>query len=199
MRGLAVIGAMAIAVAFACALYAAWVVRGGFAARDQPSAVETQVARLARRLAVSSKVRALANPLTVTPELLAHARAHWADHCAVCHANDGSGDTQLGRNLYPKAPDMRAPATQQLSDGELYDIIQNGVRLSGMPAWGEAGKHDDQGSWSLVALIRTLAKLTPGELQEMERMNPKSLHEWQEQQEEEEFLRGDAPLEKHQH
>ena len=69
-------------------------------------------------------------------------RAHFADHCASCHGNDGRGNTEMGRNLYPKAPDMRQSGTQHLSDGELYWIIENGVRLTGMPAWGDGSGND---------------------------------------------------------
>ena len=70
-------------------------------------------------------------------EVLADARAHWADHCAVCHANNGSGDTMYGKTMYPRPPDMRQKDTQEMSDGELYYTIKNGVRLSGMPAFGD--------------------------------------------------------------
>ena len=71
-----------------------------------------------------------------TEEAIAEGRAHFADHCASCHANDGSGDTEMGRGLYPRAPDMRLAATQNLEDHELFYIIENGIRLTGMPAWG---------------------------------------------------------------
>ena len=66
-----------------------------------------------------------------------------ADHCATCQANGGSGQTEIGQNLYPKAPDMRLPRTQNLRDGEIYYIINNGVRLTGMPAWGESHQAED--------------------------------------------------------
>lgn len=137
-----------------------------------------------------SHAKALHNPLPPTSEVLADGRAHWANHCASCHANDGSGDTQIGKNLYPKAPDMRAAATQGLTDGEVYYIIQNGIRLSGMPAWGELAVDDDKDSWACVTFIRHLPQLTPDELREMQKLNPKSPDEWREEQQEEEFLRG---------
>src|SRR6266852_794309 len=111
-------------------------VHRGFSARDQPSALETYVARIARRLAVPSRAKSEQNPFTASSELMAEARAHFADHCAICHANSGNGNTEIGQNLYPKAPDMRLPQTQNLTDGELYYTIHNGIRLTGMPAWG---------------------------------------------------------------
>lgn len=189
VRALAAIGGLAVVVAAAGGVYFVSMVRGGFSARDQPSALEVRLARATRSLGVPSRSKALPNPVKATPDVLAEARAHWADHCATCHANDGSGDTQIGKNLYPKAPDMRTAATQGLSDGELYYIIQNGIRLSGMPAWGER-VDDDKDSWALVAFVRHLPQLAPDELKEMQHMNPKSPDEWREEQEEEEFLRG---------
>src|SRR5262245_19367202 len=106
----------------------------GFSARNQPMAVETFGARRLRHLAVPRSARAAKNPMKATSEVLAEARAHFADHCAGCHANDGSGQTEIGQNLYPKAPDMRQSETQSLSDGELFYIIHNGIRFTGMPA-----------------------------------------------------------------
>lgn len=193
---LAAIGGGAISAALIGGIYFVTIVRDGFAARDKPSAIEARVARAARSLALPAHAKMLINPLNITPDVLAHARAHWADHCATCHANDGSGDTAIGRNLYPKAPDMRAADTQALTDGELYYVVQNGIRLSGMPAWGER-VDDDKDSWALVVLIRHLPKLEAEEILDMERMNPKSPDELREQQREEDFLHGtkDQPAE----
>jgi mono/diheme cytochrome c family protein len=98
------------------------------------------------------------NPFTASAELMAEAKAHFADHCAICHANNGNGNTEIGQNLYPKAPDMRLPQTQNLTDGELYYTIHNGIRLTGMPAWGTEEK--DQDSWKPVLFIRHLPQLT---------------------------------------
>jgi mono/diheme cytochrome c family protein len=166
--------------------------RRGFSARDNPSWMETLAARTTRGMAMPAQARRMKNPVPNTPENLAEARAHWADHCAICHANNGNGDTEIGRNLYPKPPDMRLAATQNLSDGELYSTINNGIRLTGMPAWGQAGQNDED-SWKLVHLIRHLPRLTPEEEQEMKRLNPKGPQERQEEKEEEEFLNQDQP------
>ncbi len=166
-------------------------IRHGFSAREQPSALETYMARTARRLAVPSGAKSEKNPLTASPELMVDGRGHFADHCAICHANNGSGNTEIGRNLYPKAPDMRLPLTQNLTDGELYYTIQNGIRLTGMPAWGTDEKDED--SWKLVLFIRHLPQLTPAEEREMEALNPKGPGEKQEEQEEEQFLNEGQP------
>lgn len=170
------------------------IISRGFSAREEPSAVEAIAARMVRRLAVPRRSRNLANPVYPSDEVFADARAHFADHCATCHANDGSGDTAIGRNLYPKAPDMRLEATQSLTDGELYAIIQDGIRLTGMPAWGKEGDENDEDSWKLVHLIRHFKDLTPEHLKEMQRLNPKSPDELEEERQEQEFLNGnDTP------
>jgi len=170
--------------------FGGWVeIRHGFSARGNPTTVEALVARRMRSMAMPGEAKKLKNPFSATPELLADARHHFADHCATCHGNDGSGNTQIGRNLYPKSPDMRLAATQNLSDGALYYIIHNGIRLTGMPAWGEEhGKDED--SWKLVLFIRHLPKLTPEEEKDMEQYNPRSAADRAEEQQEEEFLKG---------
>ncbi len=152
-------------------------VQRGFSARDQPTAVETFVARRLRHLAVPRRARREQNPVAVTPAVLMQARAHFADHCAICHANDGSGQTKIGQNLYPKAPDMRQSDTQSLSDGELFYIIHNGIRFTGMPAWGSGIPEEDVESWKLVHFIRHLPEIGQEELQEMGQLNPKPQHE----------------------
>ena len=186
---------MALGLALGLALAAAgglYLLRRGYSARARPSAMEEAIARRLRHLATPPGARSLANPVALTPEVLAEARAHFADHCAICHANDGSGETPIGQGLYPKAPDMRRRPTQELTDGELFYIIRNGVRFTGMPGWGTGPEHEDHDSWGLVHLVRHLPRLTPEELAEMKRLNPKGAHELAEEREAEEFLRGDA-------
>src|SRR3990172_3346704 len=88
-----------------------YVLHHGFSARDRPTVIEAYIARRVRRLAVPASARDAKNPVPLTPEVTVEGRAHFADHCATCHGNDGSGETEIGRNLYPKAPDMRLPGT----------------------------------------------------------------------------------------
>lgn len=166
----------------------------GFSARDEPTAVEAFVARRLRHLSVPRGAREAKNPVPSSLEILAEGREHFADHCASCHGNDGRGQTEIGRNLYPKAPDMWLPETQSLSDGELFYIIENGVRLTGMPAWGTGKPEDARDSWELVHFIRHLPKITPEELEEMKALNPKTHAELAEEAQMRRFLEGgEAP------
>lgn len=178
-----------VLIAAAAGVTAIVLPRDGFSARGEPMAVERVVARTARRFAVPRSGRDARNPLPFTPELWAESRAHFADHCAICHGNDGRGDTEIGRSLYPRAPDMTFADTQQLTDGELYWVIENGVRLTGMPAWGD-GNPNDPDTWKLVHFVRHLSEMTGDHLSEMEALNPKSRAEFEEELEDKRFLEG---------
>jgi mono/diheme cytochrome c family protein len=171
----------------------------GFSARAKPSGFERWVARQARSVALPADAKSRTNPLADSPEAMTDARAHWADHCAGCHSNNGSGEAETGKHMYPPAPDMRQANTQDLTDGELFYIIQNGIRLTGMPSWGSGTAHDEQDSWKLVRFIRQLPKLTSEEEREMETLNPRSPEELKEEKGERDFLNGDQPNEPKQH
>lgn len=163
----------------------------GLSTRTEPMPMEKALATTIRGQAIPSRYKTMKKPVAATPEVIHEGMAHWADHCATCHANNGSGDTMYGKTMYPRPPDMRQKDTQELSDGELYYTINNGVRLSGMPAFGDPGD-EDMDSWKLVSFIRHLPLLTDAEETEMQRLNPKSPDEIQEEKEEEDFLKGDV-------
>jgi mono/diheme cytochrome c family protein len=180
----AILGIVTVAVAV-------WFVAQGISARPDPSPLEVSVARAGRHLAIPASERSRRNPIPMTNESVRAGLEHWADHCAACHANDGSGDDpSIGGALYPRAPDMRLPATQDLTDGELFYIIENGVKLTGMPAWGTGSPENEQDSWHLVNFIRHLPQLTDDELAEMEDLNPRGPADWRALEQERQFLTG---------
>lgn len=187
-RGNIILLIVVIAIAL-MVLAAASILRGGLSSRATPGKMETMMARKVRHMAIPESARKQQNPVADTAENLRDARLHFADHCAICHSNDGSGDTMIGHNLYPKPPDLRREETQKLADGELFWIIENGVRFTGMPGFGgEHGSEND--SWKLVRFIRRLPKLSEDERMEMERNNPKGPEDREEEQEENDFLKG---------
>lgn len=96
----------------------------------------------------------------------------------------------MGRGLYPKVPDMRLARTQDLSDGALFYIMENGIRFTGMPAWGSGDASGEMASWHLVHFIRHLPELSEPELAEMESLNPVPPDEIRQRMVEEQFLEG---------
>jgi mono/diheme cytochrome c family protein len=171
MKSWKAVALILFALVVAAAGYGLVLVRRGFSALATPSAIEELAATTARKLAVPAAYRQLRNPIMPSTENIRAGMNHFSDHCATCHSNDGGGQTLFGKGLYPKPPDLRAPGTQNKSDGELYYTIQNGVRLSGMPAFSAA--HTSAQTWRLVLFIRHLPQITPQELNEMKALNPK--------------------------
>ncbi|GBL39425.1 hypothetical protein EMGBD2_06830 [Nitrospirota bacterium] len=162
----------------------------GFSAKTEPQAIEIFLARQIRHLAIPIEQRNTPNPVALSPDLLQEGLAHFADHCAGCHANDGSGQTPIGKNVYPKAPDLRLPDTQSMSDGELFWVIHNGIRFTAMPAWGEGDPAQDLDSWKLVHFLRHLPQLTTEELDQMKALNPKTKKDLEEEAAFDQFLQG---------
>ncbi len=182
---LAAIGVLAI-------LAASGFVVVGVSAQGDPPVFEATLARSVRHLLIPRAARTRTNPMDLSDELREEGMEHWADHCASCHGNDGKGATAIGSKLYPRAPDMTLPATQDLSDGELFWIIENGIKLTGMPAWGSPSPEDDADSWELVHFIRHLPEIAGEELRTMERLNPVSREDVERQLEIERFLAGES-------
>jgi mono/diheme cytochrome c family protein len=195
---------------FACILLVAiigaagvYMLERGISARGEPTAVEAFVARRLRHFAIPRSASDAVNPVQSSPEVLSAAMAHFADHCSICHGNDGRGTSLIGRGLYPKPPDMTQPGTQQLSDGELYYIIENGVRFTGMPGFSdEPANGQDTESWQLVLFIRHLPSITDDEVAQMKKMNPKSPMEVAQEERLRKFLEGEdtpPPESSHEH
>ncbi len=168
-----------------------YVLQSGFSAKEQPMELEVVFARQLRHLAMPEAQKQMRNPVPASDEVLAEARVHFADHCANCHGNDGRGSTLIGQNFYPRTPDLTQIETQSFSDGELFFIIHNGIRFTGMPAWGKGSPEPDLDSWKLVHFIRHLPSITSEELGEMEKYNPVSQVAREEQERIDRFLQGE--------
>ena len=147
----------------------------GLRSHPAPGQLETRVARAIRGVAIPTAEKTRINPLSNSREASNEGLQHFARYCALCHGNNGSGEkTPLGNGLFPKPPDLRDAPTQQLTDGEIFYIIENGVRFTGMPAFGtgvrtEAG---DRQTWQLVTFIRRMPTITAEEIGWMESLNP---------------------------
>jgi mono/diheme cytochrome c family protein len=142
---------------------------GGFSADAQPGRIEEFVARNLVRLSIPSSAAREENPFRGEPQAWRTAAEHYESHCAACHGADGRADTAIAKGLYPKAPDLTQPIVQGLTDSELFYVIQNGVRWTGMPAWRL--QHSNEESWRLVSFVRKLPTLTPQDLEDLHQMS----------------------------
>ncbi|MGH9584018.1 MAG: c-type cytochrome [Bryobacteraceae bacterium] len=137
----------------------AFLIHRGFRAINRPWAIETAVARTLRNYAIPNAARNEKNPLQPAPQNLQDGREVFLAKCQTCHGHDGSGLTPVGQSLNPRVPDLRAASTQNLTDGEIHYIIENGVEMTGMPAWGNPHQVEDGDGWKLVLFIRSLRPL----------------------------------------
>ncbi len=142
---------------------AALFIHRGFRATNQPSRLEATLAHAARDFSIPNAARHETNPLDSSPQNLNEGREAFLARCQTCHGHDGSGLTPMGQSLYPRVPDLRAAATLGLTDGEIHYIIENGVELTGMPAWGNPHQVQNDDSWKLVLYLRSLRPLTQQE------------------------------------
>ena len=119
-----------------------------------PLPLEQQPSERAKLLTIPDEYKVRANPLPATDANLLEGRARYQEHCSLCHGPDGKGQTALGRNLYPRAGDLTSPKVQKYTDGQLFWILSEGVRFSGMPAG--RGLHTEEQMWKMVLYIRRL-------------------------------------------
>lgn len=123
-------------------------------ANKKPSSFESAIAHMAQDVAIPVEARRAKNPVPPGPEAVKDGQQVYSQSCALCHGTDGHGNTNLGRAMYPPATDLTSPFVQHWTDAELFWIIQNGIRLTGMPSWKSTIPATD--SWKLVQFIRAL-------------------------------------------
>jgi mono/diheme cytochrome c family protein len=126
----------------------------GFRATSTPPAFETVAARSIRDFAIPGAEHHKTNPDANDWTAVQQGREDFLARCASCHGVDARGRTPIGANVYPRVPDLRSDSTQNLSDGEIHYIIQNGIQLTGMPAMASPHRASAAENWKLVAYIR---------------------------------------------
>jgi mono/diheme cytochrome c family protein len=130
-------------------------------AASPPGKLETRLAHFALNRSVSRRAPRVSNPAGRDADAVKAGGEHYKEMCVGCHGAPGVDASEIGEGLNPPAPDLTLDRVQRRSDGELYWIVQNGVRMSGMPAFGAT--HKDRQIWEIVAFLRHLPSLTPEE------------------------------------
>jgi mono/diheme cytochrome c family protein len=120
-----------------------------------PSRPETVTAALLRRAFVPLHARKIEVPADPPASALLDGRRIYFQHCSLCHGGSGKADAALSKAFYPPVPDLTDALSRRWSDRELFWTIQNGVRLTGMPAW-RSTLNDDQ-TWHVIAYVRRLS------------------------------------------
>lgn len=120
-----------------------------------PGQTETVLATKAKRYLVERDSRhGVPDEPPQTQAGLLEGDKRYGAECAMCHGLSGRVPTETGRWMYPRAADLTSPEIQRYSDRELFWIVKNGIRLSGMPAFGKV--ESDAHIWDLVHYVRSL-------------------------------------------
>ena len=122
--------------------------------------VTFKVMRTAMERSVKRQARDVKVPELDDPEKVHAGLKNFQEMCVVCHGAPGAPGSQINQGLYPKAPNL-AEAAKDWTPAELYVITKNGIKMSGMPAWGPT--HSDEELWSLVAFLKLFPTMPPAE------------------------------------
>jgi mono/diheme cytochrome c family protein len=131
------------------------------AAVSPPSKFEKKVADFTLRRSVARRAPRTPNPQAASPEVWRAGLAHFKENCVMCHGAPGVDESEFGQGLNPPAPDLTLPAIQKMTDGELFWIVSNGIRMTGMPAFSPTHKPEEV--WKIVSFVRHLPELSDEE------------------------------------
>ena len=136
------------------------VVYGGFydvAASDRHWPMTQSLLDVARARSIAFHAQGISVPRKLdTPASMAMGVDHFAAHCAVCHGGPGVPRDDIAEGMYPQPPDLK-DATQRYSDAQLFWILKNGIKMTGMPSWAD---HGDDDLWAIVAFLKKLPTMS---------------------------------------
>src|SRR5262249_55514890 len=125
-------------------------------ALQEPAPFESGIASLVKHSIIRlASRRGIPPPPVDTAANIEEGLAHYGVDCRLCHGIDGPGQTPPGKWMYPRAADLTSERVQSYSDQELFWIINNGIRFTGMPGFGKLETPDH--IWGLVKYVRTLS------------------------------------------
>jgi mono/diheme cytochrome c family protein len=158
MRLLTLIGALAIGAAIGAAIF----FFGGFysvaATQDDPGFVAWALANVRTASIVRHAGDRPPDTLGDLATAQAGARAFLARGCVNCHGAPGVGWAKFSEGLRPWPADLKEMASAR-SAAQLFWVIKNGVKMTGMPSFGATGTPDAE-IWTIVGFIEKLPTLS---------------------------------------
>ena len=120
---------------------------------------------------MDNSVRHHAKGITAPPlddaKMVMEGFRHYREMCVGCHLAPGINSSEIRKGLLPEPPKLQE-AVDDWKPNELFWIIKNGVKMTGMPAWGPT--HSDQKIWAIVAFLEKLPHMTAEQYKEMDKM-----------------------------
>ena len=150
------IGVVLVVLAGMAIIYSGFV---NMAATTKPSEMEEKIGEELFERSMEKRASNKKNPYSKNdPAALASGMEHYQENCLICHGAPGVEPSEIGKGLNPPSPALDIDDTQEMSDGQLYWTIENGIRMTGMPAFGPT--HSEDEIWTIVTFVRHLPQLT---------------------------------------
>ncbi len=142
---------------------ALWVVSGAFnvAATSRAGFIERAIAEFGREESVDNHAQKMTNPYANDPSVLPAGLKAYREDCMTCHGVPGVERSDIAKGLNPHPPHLAWKGFAHMPDGEMFWVIKNGYRMTGMPGFGPT--HSDEQIWQIVSFVRHLPNLTPEE------------------------------------
>jgi len=113
---------------------------------------------------VQHRARGINPPDLSRPSMVTSGSYHFQQMCVQCHGGPGVERSEAGEGLYPQGPNL-AGAKRHWTPKELFWITQNGLKMTGMPAWGRTST--DEEIWAMVAFMEQMPAISPEKYQQM--------------------------------
>lgn len=140
-------------------------------ALDEPGRAETYLATKAKHILVGRAARHISRTQAVEiSQSVMIGQMQFRARCGSCHGLDGRTPSDIGSAMYPRASDLGSAEVEAWSDAELFWIIQNGIRLTGMPGFGKS--LSDEEIWPLVDYLRSVQASSTGQTGDASRGAP---------------------------
>ncbi len=136
------------------------------AANDKHWEITNELIEVFRKRSVKVRSEDIVEPENLSdPTRINKTAANYQEMCAACHLAPGIDKNELNDGLYPKPPAFAKTAHGAHDNKENFWVIKNGIKLTGMPAWG--GSHSDDEIWSLVAFINKLNEMSAADYKKL--------------------------------
>lgn len=143
-------------------IYSGWY---DVSAMNEESGMMKWVLNNTKNNSIESRSKNISVPDLNDSSMLKEGFEHYKEMCISCHGAPGNEETELTKALNPPAPYL-AEVVKGIDPKELFWITKNGIRMTGMPAWGKT--HSDEKIWAIVAFVKKLPDMTVEEYQKME-------------------------------
>ncbi len=118
-----------------------------------------------REASVESRAENIKSPILGSATQIKNGFRSYREMCAVCHTPPGGTDSPIKQGLNPSPPNLAVAEDHAMTEAQLFWVIKNGIRMTGMPAWGPS--HDDAEIWDIVAFIKALPTIDADEYQRL--------------------------------